>query len=151
MLITDKRRFRSVGFGEDEVPDDAEARGFPRLHKDVHAVPAVEAYRQAVVFEHAEHLLAGRQHPLVVYVARDRTTGAVFKADKVWGVGQNEVDAVIRKADHDLYAIATHESGHSYAPQCQGAPLWCRDHHKDGRKAEQAGADAQAARAAEAD
>ncbi len=32
-----------------------------------------------------------------------------------------------------------------------GAPLWCRDHHKDGRKAEQAGADAQAARAAGAD
>lgn len=62
-MLTDKRRFRGVNFGENDVPDDAEARRHSGLHKDVHAVPVVKTHRQAVVFQNAEHLLARWQPP----------------------------------------------------------------------------------------
>lgn len=110
MPLADKSRLRGVGLGENQVTDNEETRFLPGLHEHVHAVPAVETDRQAVIFQHPVHFPARRQHPVAVYVIRNGAPGPVIKADQVRRIGENEINAFVRKTAHNLYAVAVHES-----------------------------------------
>ncbi len=99
----------------------------------------------------AYHFMAGGLQPLVGFVAGDGASRTVAESNQVWGIGQNKVDGLIRKAGHNLDTVTLDKTGHMHTPLLMGAPLWCRDHHTDGRPAEQTRVDAQAARAAGAD
>lgn len=87
------------------MTNNAEPGLFPRSHKAIDAVPAVEAHHQRVFFQHAIHLMAGGLQPFIGFIAGDGTPLTVTKTDEIWRVGQNEIDSIIRKAGHDMDAI----------------------------------------------
>jgi hypothetical protein len=105
------------------MTNNAEPGLFPRSHKAIDAVPAVEAHHQRVFFQHAIHLMAGGLQPFIGFIAGDGTPLTVTKTDEIWRVGQNEIDSIIRKAGHDMDAITLDKSGHGSSPFSNAAPV----------------------------
>jgi hypothetical protein len=54
------------------VPDNPEACLFPGVNEQIGTVPRVETDHQAVLFQHAVHLLAGRLQPFRRVIAGER-------------------------------------------------------------------------------
>ncbi len=112
MAVAHIRRFRRVGFGEDQMPNDAESGRFSFDHKAVNAVPAVEADHQRIVLKDAVHLTSAGLQPFVGDVTGKRASLTVMQTNQIWRIGQNKIDSIIGHASHELNAITQEKTGH---------------------------------------
>lgn len=95
-----------IAFGPDDVSDGCEAGVFPCTEESIDAVPAVERDAEAVRFQYAVQVGKGAENAFWIGVVGDGAAAAVFVADEVGRVGQDEIDAVVGHGFQELRAIA---------------------------------------------
>ena len=89
---------------------------FPRIQKQIRAVPGIEAHHQAVVFQHAVHFMTGGLEPFGRVVPGQGTAGTVLIANQIRGIGKNKIDGSRRETGHHLHAVTQNITGHRHTP-----------------------------------
>lgn len=95
----------TVGFCPHKVADRPESAVFPGRHEQIYPWPPIKGGEEAVRLEHPVQLSEGRLHPgrAVVVRASPAVPGRVV--DQVRGVGDDEVDAFVRKLQQKSGAV----------------------------------------------